>query len=43
MCKDFEVSRSNYYDWLNRTVSSSLELETEIKEIFVKSRETYSY
>ena len=41
MCQVFEVSRSNYYDWLNRSVCIDLELETEIREIFVESRETY--
>lgn len=41
MCKVFEVSRSNYYDWLQRSEFKDLELETQIKEVFIQSRETY--
>ena len=41
MCKVFKVSRSNYYDWLKRSEFKDLELETQIKEVFIESRETY--
>jgi len=45
MCKVFEVSRSGYYDFLNREKSQHQQederLELDIKGIFEKNRKTY--
>ena len=45
MCKVFEVSRSGYYDFLNRGKSQRQQederLEGEIKDIFKQNRNTY--
>lgn len=42
LCSFCGVERSSYYEWLNRKEpKADLELETEIRSIFSRSRETY--
>lgn len=47
MCQWMGVSKSGYYDWLNRPTSATAarreELTTLIKHSFAESDETYGY
>ena len=41
MCEVFDITRSNYYNWLNRDNNKDYEIKELIKKIFYESRETY--
>ena len=47
MCQIFKISRSSYYDWINRPLSHSKEQDMKIlvhiKEIFDESNSTYGH